>query len=185
MLHQEAVPRPQPGPGEALIAVAACGLNFPDVLQCRGRYHDKAPHPFSPGPEVVGTIVAPNSLSVGQRVIAMPRLPHGGLAQNCIAPERDVFLIPDEMPDASAAGFLIVNQTAWLALHRRPSVQPGEPILIHGASGGVGMACVQIAQAAGLRVIATVRGAAKAAAVESLGAGLVITRPRPILSRKS
>ena len=109
--------------------MAACGLNFPDVLQCRGRYHDKAPHPVSPGLEVVGTIVAPNSLPVGQRVIAMP-LPPDDTDPRCL--------------------------------------------------GWVGMACVQIAQAAGLRVIATVRGAAKAAAVESLGAGLVVTRPRPI-----
>jgi NADPH2:quinone reductase len=174
VLHREAIPRPEPGPGEALIAVSACGLNFPDILQCQGRYHDKAPHPFSPGMEIVGTIAAADSLPVGQRVIAMPRLPHGGLAEYCIAPERDVFPIPDEIPDASAAGFLIVNQTAWLALHRRASVHSGETILIHGASGGVGTACVQIALAAGLRVITTVRSAAKAAAVESLGVDLVI-----------
>jgi NADPH2:quinone reductase len=174
VLRHESVPCPEPGPEEALIEVSACGLNFPDVLQCRGRYQDKAPHPFTPGMEVVGTVVTSGSLPTGTRIIAMPRLPHGGLAQYCIAPDRDLFQVPDEMSDASAAGFLIVHQTAWLALHRRASVRTGETVLIHGAAGGVGKACLQIARAAGLRVIATVRGAAKAAAVEAWGADLVI-----------
>jgi NADPH2:quinone reductase len=174
VLHVDDVPVPRPEPGQALIRVAACGLNFPDVLQIRGLYHERAPLPFTPGMELVGTIAAASDLPVGQRVIALPTLRHGGLAEFCVAPERDVYAAPDEMPDEDAAGFAVVYQTAWLALHQRAAAKAGETVLIHGASGGVGMACVQVARAAGLRVVATVRSQAKRAAVEALGADFVV-----------
>jgi NADPH2:quinone reductase len=174
VLQVDDVPIPRPEPGQALIRVAACGLNFPDVLQIRGLYHERAPLPFTPGMEMVGTIAAASDLPVGQRVIALPTLRYGGLAEYCVAPERDVYAAPDEMPDEDAAGFAIVYQTAWLALHQRAAAQEGETVLVHGASGGVGMACVQVARAAGLRVVATVRSQAKRAVVEALGADLVV-----------
>jgi len=174
VLQVEDVPLPRPEPGHALIRVAACGLNFPDVLQCRGLYHERAPLPFTPGMELVGTVAAGSDLPAGRRVIALPTLRYGGLAEYCIAPERDVYAVPDDMPDADAAGFAIVYQTAWLALHQRAAVQPGETVLVHGASGGVGMACIQVARAAGLRVVATVRSQAKRAVVKALGADLVV-----------
>lgn len=174
VLRVDLVPVPDPEPGQALIRVAACGLNFPDVLQCRGIYHDRATVPFTPGMELVGTVVAGTDLPVGRRVIALPTLRHGGLAEYCIAPERDVYAVPEHMPDADAAGFAIVYQTAWLALHQRAAAKEGEAVLVHGASGGVGMACVQLAKVAGLRVIATVRSKTKRTAVEAIGADIVI-----------
>ncbi|MGY2876160.1 NADPH:quinone reductase [Marmoricola sp. URHA0025 HA25] len=174
VLQVNDVPVPRPEPGQALIRVAACGLNFPDVLQCRGMYHDRAPLPFTPGMELVGEVVAGTDLTAGRRVIALPTLRYGALAEYCIAPERDVFAVPDDMRDEDAAGFAIVYQTAWLALHQRAAAQQGETVLVHGASGGVGMACVQVARAAGLRVVATVRSRAKQAVVEAFGADLVV-----------
>lgn len=174
VLEVHEVPLPRPDPGHALIKVAACGLNFPDVLQCRGLYHDRAPRPFTPGMELVGTVVNGTDLPTGQRVIALPNLQDGGLAEYTIAPERDVYPVPDNMPDEHAAGFAIVYQTAWLAIHQRAKAQAGETIVIHGATGGVGSACIQLAQAAGLRVVATVRGQSKRMMVEALGVDLAI-----------
>ncbi|HVV91054.1 MAG TPA: alcohol dehydrogenase catalytic domain-containing protein, partial [Solirubrobacterales bacterium] len=157
------LPIPAPRPGELLIEVGAVALNLPDVLFCRGTYHERAEPPFTPGCEVVGTVVATNGAGpeVGTRVVAMPRLPHGGLADYCVAPARDSFPVPATMPDAHAAALSVAYQTAWLALHRRGRVERGQTVLVHGAAGGVGSAAIQIARAAAATVIATARGAAR------------------------
>jgi len=176
MLLQE-VEQPAPGPGEALIEVEAAAINFFDILLCQGTYQEKPPLPFTPGAEVAGTIVAAGEgvdLPVGQRVIALPPLPRGGFAQFVVAPATNVFPIPAEMDVEAAAAFFIVYQTSWFALHRRAHLQAGETVLVHAGAGGVGSAAIQLAVAAGARVIATAGGPEKVEVCRRLGAELAI-----------
>jgi NADPH2:quinone reductase len=171
------LPSPQPGPGQVRIRVAAAGLNFADELLCKGRYQLKPEMPFTPGMEMAGVIDACGagvSLEIGLRVMALTALPHGGLAEQALANEADVYEIPPSLPDEHAAGFLIPYQTAHLALHRRGGIQPGESLLVHAGAGGVGSAAIQVGRAAGARVFATAGGPEKVALCEKLGAELAI-----------
>ena len=113
------VPDPVAGPGELLVRVEACALNFPDVLLCAGLYQEKPDLPFTPGLEVCGTVD-------GRRVLGGPPLPHGGLAELAVLPADAVFDVPDGMPADEAAALMITYQTAWVGLHRRAHLQPGE-----------------------------------------------------------
>jgi len=136
-------------------------------------YQEKPPLPFTPGAEVGGIVVAVGDgvdLQIGQRVVASPPLPRGGLAQRVVAPRAAVFPIPDAMPFDKAAAHFIVYQTAHFALHRRAQVQPGEVVLAHAGAGGVGSAAIQLAIAAGARVIATAGGPEKVEVCRRLGA---------------
>jgi len=177
VLELRELPPPAPGPGQVRIQVAAAALNFADELLCRGRYQLKPELPFTPGMEVTGVVDACGagaSLEPGRRVMAHPALPHGGLAEQALANERDVYEIPLSLPDLHAAGFLIPYQTAHLALHRRGAIRPGESLLVHAGAGGVGSAAIQVGRAAGARVFATAGGAEKVALCEKLGAELAI-----------
>lgn len=169
----EEVEPPVAGPGEALVDVRAAALNFFDILLCQGTYQEKPPLPFTPGAEVAGVVTAVGGgveLQAGQRVLAMPPLPRGGLAQRVVAPAAGILPIPDAMPFEAAAAHFIVYQTAYFALHRRAQLQPGEVVLVHAAAGGVGSATIQLAVAAGARVIATAGGAEKVEVCRRLGA---------------
>ncbi len=171
------VAAPEPGPGEVQIQVDAAALNFFDALLCRGTYQEKPPLPFTPGAEVAGVVVAlgdGSSYAVGQRVIASPPLPHGGLAEQVVAPAHSTFAIPDSLPSAKAAALFITYQTGWAGLHRRASLQSGETLLVHAGAGGVGSAAIQLGLAAGARVIATAGGPEKAAICRTLGAEIAI-----------
>lgn len=158
--------------GSVRIAVEAVALNFPDVLLCRGEYQDKPELPFTPGAEVCGHIVGgPRS---GERVLAAPELPHGGLAEEIVVAESGVFPIPKDMPAASAASMLVTYQTGYVGLHTRARLQAGEWLLVHAGAGGVGSAAIQIAKAAGANVIATAGGEDKVQTCRDLGADVVI-----------
>jgi NADPH2:quinone reductase len=178
VLGLEDVEEPAPGPGEVAVEVAACGLNFADILLCRGQYQQRPPLPFTPGLETSGRILAVGGAvsdrSVGQRVIAVPRLPRGGLAERIVTPAAATYPIPDDLGDAEAASLHIAYQTSWFALHRRAAIRPGEWLLVHAAAGGVGSAAVQLGVAAGARVIATAGGAEKVERCRGLGAEVVI-----------
>ncbi|GAC1543974.1 MAG: NADPH:quinone oxidoreductase family protein [Acidimicrobiales bacterium] len=169
---------PSPGPGEVVVGVAACALNFPDILMCQGRYQEKPPLPFVPGLETAGTITAVGAgvddRHVGQRVIALPAPGDGGLTEQMVAKAEATFPIPDSMDDATAAALHIVYQTSWFGLHRRAAIAPGEWLLVHAAAGGVGSSAVQLGLAAGARVIATAGGPAKVEVCRQLGAEVVI-----------
>ncbi|HEX3830055.1 MAG TPA: NADPH:quinone oxidoreductase family protein [Sporichthyaceae bacterium] len=171
---------PVPGPGQLLVRVRAAAANFPDVLMCRGIYQDKPALPFTAGVELCGEVVdagpGVDSFPVGQRVIGMAVLPHGGFAEFAVLDARFAYPAPETLDDAAAGGFLIAYHTGWFALHRRTNLRPGETLLVHAAAGGVGSAAVQLGKAAGARVIAVVGGAAKAAVARDLGADLVIDR---------
>jgi NADPH:quinone reductase len=166
---------PQATEGMALIEVHAAGVGFVDLLVTRGEYQIKPPLPFVPGIEVAGRILAagPQSgLAVGQRVAAST--PFGAFAELALAPEPVVFAIPDEMSFEAAAGYVVNYQTAHLGLLRRGRLAAGEVVLVHGAAGGVGTASIQVARAAGARVIAVARGERKREVAREAGANEVL-----------
>lgn len=172
-LDADATP-PAPGPGEVAVEVAACGLNFADTLLCRGTYQEKPPLPATPGLEVAGRIAAvgdgvdPSRL--GERVMALPLLPRGGLADVCLARATEAWPLVDGVDDVTAAALPITYGTAWIGLFHRAGLRAGETVLVHAAAGGTGSAAVQLASAAGARVLATAGGAAKVARARELGA---------------
>jgi NADPH2:quinone reductase len=163
---------PEAGPGEAVIAVEAAGVNFADILMIAGKYQEKPAFPFSPGLEVAGVVesVGPglSRIAPGQRVMALTS--GGGYAELVRARESDLFVLPDEMDAVTAAGFPITYGTAHGALVWRAGLKPGEVLLVHGAAGGVGLAAVEAGKALGATVIATAGGPEKLAVAEAHGA---------------
>lgn len=157
------LPDPEPAPGEVLIRVQACGINFPDLLIVAGKYQIQPPLPFAPGAEVAGVIErvgeGVGGLAPGQRVLAY--CGHGGLAELVAVPSSRVLPIPDAMPVEEAAAFLVTYGTAGYALRNRARLQQGETLLVLGAAGGVGLAAVQLGKWLGARVIAVASDAAK------------------------
>lgn len=172
-LTLDEVKEPEPGPGEVVVEVEAAGLNFFDILLCRGEYQEHPELPFTPGAEVSGTIVAVGDgvdLERGTRVIAAPPLPRGGFAEKVAAPaEGSIFPIPDDMSLEAAAAMHLVYQTAFFGLHRRANLKEGETVLVHAGAGGVGSAAIQLAVAAGARVISTAGGSEKVEICRKLG----------------
>jgi NADPH:quinone reductase len=169
--------RPELKGGELLIEVEASSLNFFDILLCQGKYQEKPPVPFTPGAEIAGIIreVGDSStLKVGQRVIATPPLPNGGLSEFVSVPENSVYVIPDSMSASEAAGMFITYQTSYYALYYRSKLQKGEVLLVHAGAGGVGSAAIQLGKAIGAKVIATAGGPEKVKICKDLGADVVI-----------
>jgi NADPH2:quinone reductase len=152
----EEVADPIAGDNEALVEVFAASLNFPDGLQIQGKYQFQPPLPFTPGSEVSGVIKAIGSglegFKVGDRVMATQGL--GGLAEQVIVKAEGLRKIPDSMDFKAAAGFAMVYTTSYYALKQRAQLQPGETLLVLGASGGVGLAAVELGKLMGARVIA-------------------------------
>jgi NADPH2:quinone reductase len=171
---------PEPGPGQVLVRVLASAANFPDVLLCRGQYQIRPPLPFTPGSELCGEVVSVGSevtrLAVGDRVVGLCALPHGGFAEYALMDEVSTYPAPPSLDNAEAASLFIGYQTGWFGLHRRARIQPGETLLIHAAAGGVGSAAIQLGKAAGARVIGVAGGAAKCDYARKLGADVVIDR---------
>lgn len=170
-------PKPEPGPDEVLVKVEAAALNFFDILQCQGKYQEKPPLPFTPGAEIGGIIEAVGEgadFKIGQRVLATPLLPNGGLAEWTCVKSEGIFPIPDSLSFSEAAAMFITYQTAYFALHRTARLQTGEVLLVHAGSGGVGSAAIQLGKAAGAIVIATAGSDEKTEICKQLGADQVI-----------
>ncbi len=171
---------PEPGPRQVLVRVRASAANFPDVLMCRGQYQIKPDLPFTPGAELCGEVVAVGSEviqhAVGDRVLGLCSLPHGGFAEFALMDDHTTYAAPASLDDAQSAALFIGYQTGWFGLHRRARIQPGETLLVHAAAGGVGSAAVQLGKAAGARVIGVVGGEAKARYATELGADVVVDR---------
>ncbi len=156
------LPEPEPShmltPGRGVVVdVHAAGVSFPEVLQTRGEYQVKPPLPFVPGSEVGGVVrSAPEGvdLSPGDRVAAFCML--GGFAETAVAPEFLTFPLPGDLDFAQGASLILNYHTAMFALKLRGRLAEGETVLVHGAAGGVGTACLQIAKGLGARVIAVV-----------------------------
>ena len=172
VLRLDDVPEPVAGPGMLRLRVDAVALNFPDVLLCRGTYQERPELPFTPGLEVCGTVL--EGPRAGERVLAAPVLPRGGLADQVVVPEVAAHAVPDDLPSAQAASMLITYQTGYVGLHRRARLQAGETLLVHAGAGGVGSAAIQLGKAAGARVIATAGGPDKVRVCESLGADVAV-----------
>lgn len=169
---------PEPGPGEILVRTTASVLNFNEVDGCRGRYLTiDPPLPYTLGMECVGEVVAAGAGAeswIGRRVTASGRGGIGAHADLVAGSTAMAFEAPAQLGDVEAAAFFYPFHLAWLGLHERGRLAPGETVLIHAAAGGVGSAAVQLAVAAGARVIATVGDAAKADLVRKLGAEIVV-----------
>jgi NADPH2:quinone reductase len=165
-------PVPEPGPGEVRIRVRAAGLNFADTLVIKGQYQDRPALPFVPGMEVAGQIERCGEgvagFAPGDRVLATPD--HGGFAEEVVTRAVNVVRLPDSIDDPTAAGFAIAYGTAYGALVWAGRLQAGEPLVVHGAAGGVGLATVECGKALGARVIATARGAAHLEVARARGA---------------
>ncbi len=172
VLRLEDVAEPEAGPGMLRLKVDAVALNFPDVLLCRGMYQEKPELPFTPGLEVCGTVL--DGPRAGERVLAGPGLPRGGMADQVVVPEVAAHAVPDDLPAAKAASMLITYQTGYVGLHRRAQLKAGETLLVHAGAGGVGSAAIQLGKAAGARVIATAGGPEKVKVCEELGADVAI-----------
>ena len=162
-LQLEQVEDPVAGPNEAIVEVYAASLNFPDGLQIQGKYQFQPPMPFIPGSEVGGIIktLGPGlkGFAVGDRVMATPGI--GGMAQQVVVKADALRAIPDNMDFRTAAGFAMVYTTSYYALKQRAHLQPGETLLVLGASGGVGLAAVELGKLMGARVIAAASSAEK------------------------
>jgi NADPH2:quinone reductase len=168
-------PAPSFAAGEALIRVAASGVNRPDVLQRKGLYPVPPGASDIPGLEVAGTIVdgdrdalAAAGLGVGARACAL--VAGGGYAELCVAPVGQCLPSPANLSDVEAASLPETFFTVWSNVFDRARLQPGETLVVHGGSSGIGVTAIQLAKAWGARVIVTVGSAEKAAACRALGA---------------
>lgn len=170
------VPVPTPGPGEVLIKVEASSINFPDILLCQGKYQLKLDPPFTPGMDMAGTVHAlgegVTGFKIGDAVCGGARF--GGFAEYAVLSADGLHPKPDNFSSAEAASYSAAYLTAYVALVRRGRLQPGETLLVHGASGGVGMAAVDVGKLLGATVIATGGNDTKLAAVKAYGADHVI-----------
>ena len=166
------VPSPVPGPGEVLIQVKACSLNFPDTLTIQDKYQFKPPLPFSPGSEASGIITAVGEgvahLKPGDRVFSYGT--HGGLAEERVCDARATIPLPDGMDFVTGASTLYAYGTSYHALKDRAQVQPGETLLVLGAAGGVGLAAVELGKLMGATVIAAASTDEKVAVCQEKGA---------------
>jgi len=163
---------PAPAAGEVGVRVRAAALNFPDLLMAEGRYQHKPPLPFVAGMECAGEVDAVGEgvgpYRVGDRVCFSG---HGGaFTERLVARAATLRPLPPGMDFAQGAAYGVAALTAWVALVRRAALQRGETLLVHGASGGTGLAAVQLGCFLGARVIATGSSAAKLEAARAAGA---------------
>ena len=156
------VPDPTPGPDEVVVRVRAAAVNFPDVLFMSGSYQVKVPPPFSPGSEFAGEVLAAGADSgwqPGERVSGSVMV--GSFAEQVVAPASSLTRMPVGVEFADAAAFGVTYRTAYYTLRTVAPVQPGDPVVVLGAAGGVGLAAVDLATAMGARVIAAASGPEK------------------------
>ena len=168
----ERIEEPVAGDGEALIDVHAIGLNFPDSLMVQGLYQTRPDRPFVPGRDAAGTVAATGAgvtrCKPGDRVVA--QVTYGAYAERLAAPQERCFALPDSMAFPTAAAMMTAYNTAYVAAVVRGRVAAGETVLVAGASGGVGLACVEVAKAKGAIVIAGVTSPEKGALATAHGA---------------
>ncbi len=172
----EDVSSPEIKKNEVLLDVHAAGINFPDTLIIEGKYQFKPPFPFSPGGEASGVISAVGEkvshLKVGDRVMALTGW--GSCAEQIAVPAYNILPMPDAMDFTTAAAFSMTYGTAMHALKQRGALQAGETLLVLGASGGVGLAAIEIGKAMGARVIAAASSAEKLEVARQAGADELI-----------
>ncbi len=175
----EEVADPTPGPAQVLIAMRACGLNFPDALVIRDLYQLRPARPFAPGGEVAGIVLDVGRdvthVRAGDRVLAMPGW--GGLATRVVAEAASCVKIPDAMSFEHGATLLVTYGTVHYGLSRRARIRAGESLLVLGAGGGIGLAAVELGRACGAKVIAAASTQAKVDVALSRGAAAGFVYP--------
>jgi NADPH2:quinone reductase len=158
-LEVTAIPAPALAPGRVRIAVAAAGINFADSLIIAGKYQEKVEPPFVPGMELAGTVIevaeGVTTCRPGDRVMA--NVTGGAFAEQAVADQTDVHVLPDGLDFVTAAGFPVAYGTSHLGL-KKAGLKPGEVLVVHGAAGGVGLTAVECGLAMGATVIATAGG---------------------------
>src|SRR3984957_12616582 len=157
------IPQPSAGPGEAVVGIKAAALNFFDLLIIAGKYQHKPPFPFSPAAEFAGVVesVGPGvtGIAAGDRVMASAGW---GAAREAVAiPAQQLVKIPDALDFDRAAGLTVTYATTLYALRERAALAPGETLVVLGASGGTGLAAIEISKVMGARVIACASSAEK------------------------
>jgi len=166
------LPTPSPAAGEVLVAIKAASLNFPDLLIVQGKYQIKPPLPFVPGAEFAGVVEAVGAgvtgFKPGDAVAAFAGT--GGFGSHACVSAKQLMPLPAGFPFEDAAAFICTYATSHHALLDRAGLQAGETVLVLGAAGGVGTAAIQIAKAAGARVIASASSDEKCAQCMALGA---------------
>jgi NADPH2:quinone reductase len=174
VLRYEDVPRPSPGPGQALVRIEAIGLNFIEVYQRTGLYH--VPLPFTPGTEAAGTVVEigpkVNAVTGGQRVASTNF--SGADAEYALAPADRLVVLPDGVSTRIGAAAMLQGMTAHYLSHSTYALSRQDTCLIHAAAGGVGLLLCQMARRLGARVIGTVSTEEKAELARQAGADEVI-----------
>lgn len=182
-IRVEDFPGPEPADDQVLVEVHAAGVNFPDILVMAGKYQVLPPRPFVAGKECAGIVAAVGrdvtTCRPGDRVLVW--MEHGAFGEQAVASQNNCFVLPAGMGFEEAACFGLVYQTAHFALCRRANVQPGEIVLVTGATGGVGLAAVQLAKAKGAIVAAAVSTPEKADVARRCGADIVVDTSVPNL----
>ncbi|OHT19720.1 NADPH:quinone oxidoreductase family protein [Edaphosphingomonas haloaromaticamans] len=167
---------PVAGPGQLLIAVKACAINYPDVLIIEDKYQFKPQRPFAPGAEVSGTVAAVGEgvegWAIGDRVVATTG--HGGMVEKVAVDAVKCYRLPEGRDFVEASALLLTYATTIHALLDRGHLKAGETLLVLGAAGGVGLAAVELGKAFGARVVAAVSSEEKAEAVRKAGADEVV-----------
>ena len=171
---------PVPGPGQLLVRVRACAINYPDVLIIEDKYQFRPERPFAPGGEIAGTVELAGEgvtgWSEGDRLIAM--LGHGGLAEKVVVSAAAALPLPEGRSFEEGSALILTYATTIHALLDRGGLEEGETLLVLGAAGGVGLAAVELGKAYGARVVAAVSSEAKAEAARAAGADEILVYPR-------
>lgn len=165
-----------PGAGEVRVKVKACGINFADGLLLAGKYQVKPEFPFGPGFEVAGIVdelgAGVEGFGVGDRVVGLPD--HSGCAEQMVLPAARLTRLPAAVPFEVGAAVPIVYLTSYLSLVHKAGLQRGDVLVVHGASGGVGLTAVELGHRLGARVLACASSAEKLAIAQSYGADALI-----------
>lgn len=175
------LPEPVAGPGELLVRIHYCAINYPDVLVIEDRYQFKPPRPFAPGSEVSGVVEAVgdgvSGWAVGDRLLALTAS-SGGLAEKVAVAAARAFKLPDGLPLKEASALLMTYATTIHGLLDRGHLREGQTLLVLGAAGGVGLSAVELGKAFGARVVAAVSSDEKAAVARAAGADQTLVYPR-------
>ena len=177
------LPTPEPAAGQVRIAIRAASLNFPDILIVQNKYQFKPDLPFVPGSEYAGVVAAlgegVTNLKIGQNVACLSGT--GGFGTHTLAPAEKCMLLPPGFSHVDAAAFIMIYATSHHALIDRAQLKAGETVLVLGAAGGVGTSAIQIAKAAGAKVIAAASSDEKCALCKSIGADETINYSKETL----
>ena len=174
------LPDPVPGPGQLLVRVKACAINYPDVLIIEDKYQVRPDRPVAPGGEIAGVVEAVGEgvtgWAEGARLIAM--LGHGGLSEKVLVSAAMAIPLPEKRSFEEGSALILTYATTIHALADRAKLKEGETLLVLGAAGGVGLAAVELGKAMGARVVAAVSSEEKAEAAKAAGADSAIVYPR-------